>query len=45
MALEYRMKQARLREFCKENILVIANILFQQSEGRLYTWTSPDVQY
>ena len=25
--------------------LAIANILFQQHKRRLYTWTSPDVQY
>ena len=28
-----------------KNALVIANILFQQYERRLYTWTSPDGQY
>ena len=40
------MKQGkRLREFCQENVLVIANILFQQHKRRLYTWTSPDGQY
>ena len=27
----------RLREFCKENSLVIANTLFQQQKRRLYT--------
>ena len=32
----------RLREFCQENILVIANTLFQQHKRRLSTWTSPD---
>ena len=32
----------RLTEFCQENTLVIANTLFQQHKGRLYTWTSPD---
>ena len=32
-------------EFCQENTLVIANILFQQHKRRLYTWTSPDGQY
>ena len=32
----------RLIEFCHENALVIANTLFQQPKGRLYTWTSPD---
>jgi len=35
----------RLIEFCQENALVIANILFQQHETRLYTWTSPDGQH
>ena len=31
-------------ELCQENTLVIANTLFQQHKGRLYTWTSPDGQ-
>ena len=35
----------RLKEFCQENTLVIANTLFQQHRRRLYTWTSPDGQY
>ena len=35
----------RLIEFCQENALVIANILFQQHKRRLYTWTSPDSQH
>ena len=35
----------KLTEFCQENALVIANILFQQHKRRLYTWTSPDGQY
>ena len=35
----------RLIEFCQENALVTANILFQQHKRRLYTWTSPDGQY
>ena len=35
----------RLLQFCQENTLVIANILFQQHKRRLYTWTSPDDQY
>ena len=35
----------RLIEFCQENMLVIANALFQQHKRRLYTWTSPDGQY
>ena len=39
------MKQGRLIEFCQENALVIANILFQQHKRRLYTWTSPDGQH
>ena len=34
-----------LIEFCQENALVIANILFQQHKRRLYTWTSPDGQH
>ena len=28
----------RLIEFCQENAVVIANTLFQQHKGRLYTW-------
>ena len=35
----------RLKEFCQENALVIANTLFQQHRRRLYTWTSPDGQH
>ena len=35
----------RLTEFCQENILIIANTLFQQHKRRLYTWTSPDGQH
>ena len=35
----------RLTEFCQENVLVIANTLFQQHKRRLYTWTLPDGQY
>ena len=34
----------KLTEFCKENALVMANILFQQHKKRLYTWTSSDGQ-
>ena len=34
-----------LIEFCQENILVIANTLFQQYKRGLYTWTSPDGQH
>ena len=42
MALEYKKKKKkgqRLTEFCQENAMVIANMLFQQHKGRLYTWT------
>ena len=35
----------RLIELCQENMLVIANTIFQQHKSRLYTWTSPDGQY
>ena len=35
----------RLKEFCQENALVIANIFFQQHKRRLYTWIRPDGQY
>ena len=35
----------RLIEFCQENALIIANTLFQQHKGRLYTWTSSDGQH
>ena len=35
----------RLTEFFQENTLVIVNTLFQQNNRRLYTWTSPDIQY
>ena len=35
----------RLKEFCQKIALVIANALFQQHKGKLYTWTSPDSQY
>ena len=35
----------RLTEFCQENALVIANMLFQQHKRKLYTWTSPDGKY
>ena len=37
--------EQRLTEFCQENALVIANILFQQHKRRLYTCTSPDGQH
>src|SRR5574340_106739 len=35
----------RLIEFCLENTLDIANTLFQQHKGRLYTWASLDGQH
>ena len=35
----------RLIEFCLQNTLVTANIIFQQEKRCLYTWTSPDGQY
>ena len=35
----------RLIEFCQENMLVIANTLFQLHKRWLYTWISPDGQY
>ena len=35
----------RLIEFCQENTLVIANILFQQHKRRVYICTSPDGQH
>ena len=34
-----------LLEICQENMLVIANTLFQQHKRRLNTWTSPDGQH
>ena len=35
----------RVKYFFQENMLVIANTLFQQPKRKLYTWTSPDGQY
>ena len=35
----------RQTELCKENVLVVANTLFQQHKRRLYTRTSPDGQW
>ena len=35
----------RLIEFSQENILVIANTLFQQHKRRFYTWTLSDGQH
>ena len=37
------MKQGK--EFCQENMLVIANTLFQSHKRWLYTWTSLDGHY
>ena len=34
-----------LTEFCQENVVVIANTLFQQHKRWLYTWTSANGQY
>ena len=45
LALEYRMKQGKLIEFCQENTLIIANTLFQQHKRWLYTWTPRDGQH
>ena len=35
----------RLTEFCQDNIVIIANILFQKHNTRLYTWRSPDGEH
>ena len=35
----------KLTEFCQENTLVTANILFQQHKNQLYTRISRDGQY
>ena len=40
-----KWSRAKANRFCQENTLVIANTLFQQQKGRLYTWTSPDGQH
>ena len=45
LALEYKTKQVKGKEFCQENTLVIANTLFQQHKKRCYTWTSLGGQY
>ena len=37
--------EQRLKEFCQENTLIIANTFFQQHKRRLYTWASPDGQH
>ena len=46
MAFEYKIEAGqRLTEFCQENTLVIAKILFQQHKRQLYTWTLPHGKY
>ena len=35
-----KWKRAKANKFCQENMLVIANTLFQQHKRWLYTWTS-----
>ena len=45
LGLKYKMKQGKGKQFCQENILVIANTFFQKHKRRLYAWTSPDGQY
>ena len=40
-----REKEGKGKWFCQENVLVIANTLFQQHKRSLYTWTSPDGQH
>ena len=46
MALEYKNEAGqRLTEFCQENLLVMAKILFQQQNRRLYIWISAYGQY
>jgi len=32
----------QLEDFCLEHELALANTMFKQHPGRLYTWTSPD---
>ena len=44
LGVQNRAEQ-RLKVFCQENALVIANTLFQQHKRRLYTWISPDGQH
>ena len=34
-----------LTDFCQQNTLVIANIVFQEPKRQLYTWTSPDGEH
>ena len=44
LGVQHEARQ-RLIEFCRENTLVIANILFQQHKRKLYTRTSLDGQH
>ena len=44
LGVQHKARQ-RLREFCQENTLVMANTLLQQHKRRLYMWTSPDGQH
>ena len=46
MVLKYKNETGqRLTEFCQENKMVIANILFQQHKRWFYTWISSDGQH
>ena len=36
-----KWSRVKANRVCKENALIIANILFQQHKRRLYKWTSP----
>ena len=40
-----KWSRAKANRVCQENILVIANILFQQHKRQLYKWMAPDGQY
>ena len=40
-----KWSRTKANRVLQENVLVIANILFQQHKRRLYTWLSPDGQY
>ena len=42
---EQNEAEQRLTAFCQENMLLIANTLFQQYKRQLYTWTSTVGQY
>ena len=42
---EQNESRQRLTEFCQENVLVIANTLFQQHQRQIHTWASPNGQY